>query len=756
MTGAAQVVGAWRRTPARSARQVVVRGATSLAIVWEALWIAAAPALWPWRQTSPEQVLALWAVVVTWAVLLATQVVGSRTLRRGARGANVIALAAAATLALVGLDAPAASWSVASNLTVLCVGSAGMLLSGRVAGAAATVVVAVETSVALAVGSQVTDLLYPAFAFVVAVSSISSRAALVREAEVADEAAAASARVEADRRVHEGVEAAMRQQERALHATVLNTLTAIERGGLTTSVRLRLADRCREAAGVLRDLQHQSTQSTGEAAQTFDLDIDLAVADLRATGTRVEVDVDPMTEVPANVLVSLRGAVQEALSNIGRHAGATSCSVRGRVVSMNGVMRVHVEVDDDGIGFSPREESTRYGIAEGIARPMAEVGGTATLDSAPGRGTRVSLCWSGAPTAAAGRAFWPSASMLAVPVLSAFGLFSCAAALSTLHLVARPGIDLLALVLLLLVYAMVMLRSRRGTLPAWLVIVTVLGASLAFVLQQRSGATGSGTWADWVSVSVAIVFFVVAGVGPRWAWAVVVVAWLVLQGDVLVELVSAGTAVLVAGALFGRSVRRNAATVERARAVERAQGVALAVAEASLRRLQVRYAALAESDVVELLDAIAAGELSPDDPQVRRRAAVDERFIRSLIRIDPSADPLRAVIAEVVRAARAAGLPLACDVGDAPVRASTDLSALRSSLLEAVTLSSSNGEARLTARREGDDVAVRLFADVADGAQDAAADLPVPGVAVEPLTAEGQAMLWEWRAPAAPVPAATS
>ena len=62
----------------------------------------------------------------------------------------------------------------------------------------------------------------------------------------------------------------------------------------------------------------------------------------------------------------------------------------------------------------------------------------------------------------------------------------------------------------------------------------------------------------------------------------------------------------MAGALFGRSVRRNAATVERARAVERAQGVALAVAEASLRRLQVRYAALAESDVVELLDAIAA------------------------------------------------------------------------------------------------------------------------------------------------------
>lgn len=751
MAGANGRVRRWRQKPARSANQVVVRGMTSLALVWQALWMVGDPNLWPWRQAEAVLAAALGLTIVTWFVLLTTQALGGRTFRRAARLANVVALAIAAVLALVAVSAGHVGWTTASNLSVLCAGIAGVLLTARSAVVVLTVVVAVEMSAALAVDSIATDLLYPAFAAVVAVASISSRSALIQEAAVADTAAATSAQVEAERRVQEGVEATMRQHERALHATVLNTLTAIERGGLTTGMRQRLSARCREAAEVLRELQRRPGDSSAPVLQELDLDLGGAVEDLQAAGTTVHLDLDPMVDVPPAVYVAIRAAVWEALANVSRHAGARHCAVRATVTVDDRRRRVVVEVDDDGRGFAAVPDTAGFGLTEAITRPMADVDGSATVDSSPGRGTRVVLTWEGMTGARGSRAYRPSAAGPAVPVLTAFGLFIAAATFSTLGLVRRPLVDVIALVVLLLVYGAVMAWSRRGPLPTWLVALTVAGASLAFVIQGQAQSLGESTWAEWVSLGVAVVFFVIAGLGPRWAWAVVTLAWLILQGDVLHELLSAGTALLVAGALFGRSVRRNAVAVEHARAVERAQAVALAVADASVRRLRARYAALGRSDVDELLESVASGRLSPDDPQVRRRAAVDERFIRSLIRIDPQADPLRGVVSDVVRAARDAGLRLACDVGDVPLRSSTDLAGLRSSLLSAVRLMSEDGEARLSARREGDDVVVRLFADVADGSQAVAAALEVSAVAVEPVGPAGQPMLWEWRAPAATV-----
>jgi signal transduction histidine kinase len=80
--------------------------------------------------------------------------------------------------------------------------------------------------------------------------------------------------------------------------------------------------------------------------------------------------------------------VQEALTNVARHAHATRC----RVSIARTLESVTVVVEDDGIGFRPdgQESAGRRGLGlVGIRERAAELGGTVLIESAPGRGTSV-------------------------------------------------------------------------------------------------------------------------------------------------------------------------------------------------------------------------------------------------------------------------------------------------------------------------------------------------------------------------------
>ncbi|MEM1057425.1 MAG: ATP-binding protein [Bacteroidota bacterium] len=77
---------------------------------------------------------------------------------------------------------------------------------------------------------------------------------------------------------------------------------------------------------------------------------------------------------------------KEALHNAARHAEATRVHVR--LGTEAGTLRL--EVRDDGHGFDPLVSSTGHGL--GSLRQRAEIlGGTVTVESAPGEGTRVLL-----------------------------------------------------------------------------------------------------------------------------------------------------------------------------------------------------------------------------------------------------------------------------------------------------------------------------------------------------------------------------
>ncbi|HEU4382886.1 MAG TPA: ATP-binding protein [Anaeromyxobacteraceae bacterium] len=82
---------------------------------------------------------------------------------------------------------------------------------------------------------------------------------------------------------------------------------------------------------------------------------------------------------------------QEAMTNIARHAEAETVLVQAQVEGD----ALAVEIEDDGRGFDPAEVARRPGRPHfgllGIRERVELLGGKLTIDSAPGRGTRLHL-----------------------------------------------------------------------------------------------------------------------------------------------------------------------------------------------------------------------------------------------------------------------------------------------------------------------------------------------------------------------------
>jgi len=92
-------------------------------------------------------------------------------------------------------------------------------------------------------------------------------------------------------------------------------------------------------------------------------------------------------EVPPGVAFCLYQCVQEAVTNIVRHAHATSFDV----VLEHDDEHVMVTVSDDGIGFDPARESTGGLGLVGIRDRLKGMHGGLDLKSAPGRGTQLRM-----------------------------------------------------------------------------------------------------------------------------------------------------------------------------------------------------------------------------------------------------------------------------------------------------------------------------------------------------------------------------
>ncbi len=127
--------------------------------------------------------------------------------------------------------------------------------------------------------------------------------------------------------------------------------------------------------GILAD--RQLDQALRQTAQEFEARSGIV--------TVVDIDETVAAELASSAADVLQ-ATREALSNIGRHANATTCRVTLRREGSNAVL----EIDDDGRGFDPATVRRGDGLTNLEQRAEA-LGGKASIESAPDQGTTVRL-----------------------------------------------------------------------------------------------------------------------------------------------------------------------------------------------------------------------------------------------------------------------------------------------------------------------------------------------------------------------------
>lgn len=123
---------------------------------------------------------------------------------------------------------------------------------------------------------------------------------------------------------------------------------------------------------------------------------ELVVQHEALTGT--EVALEAPSDLPAVapiVKIAVYRVLQEALSNIRRHAQSSAAAVR--LHARGG--ELHLEIEDDGRGFEPpplvgpeATELQRHVGLRGMRERAAMLGGTLAVESRPGAGTRVRVC----------------------------------------------------------------------------------------------------------------------------------------------------------------------------------------------------------------------------------------------------------------------------------------------------------------------------------------------------------------------------
>lgn len=249
-------------------------------------------------------------------------------------------------------------------------------------------------------------------------------AVLVSSRQV-DSAAAIAAVTVAGHAAAHARRAAVARTRALVHDDILATLLVAAHGGGELGPTVAA-----QAARARRHIRELGDPDAAALSMTID-DLASAVllvadeldedAEFRMSAPTVSRDI----RVPPNVSEAILGAVRQALVNSVAHAGPAArrvvtfdlspapaeppvgeVSARGRATErrrstaptpLHGGVRVVVR--DDGTGFDPvRVPPSRMGLSASIRDRLASVpGGSATIESAPGRGTVVTVEWSELP-----------------------------------------------------------------------------------------------------------------------------------------------------------------------------------------------------------------------------------------------------------------------------------------------------------------------------------------------------------------------
>ncbi len=197
---------------------------------------------------------------------------------------------------------------------------------------------------------------------------------------------------DAVRRVVEAQELERARLARELHDETGQALTSILLGlksledQVDSAAGREAASEVRElVVSTLQDVRRLAVELRPTALDDFGLVPALErLAEMFSSGSGIEVDLDARLgeeRLPADVETMLYRLVQEALTNVVKHASAQHVTVR---LARDGA-GVTATVADDGSGFDPAAANGRLGLT-GMRERVGLVGGRLTVDSSVGRG----------------------------------------------------------------------------------------------------------------------------------------------------------------------------------------------------------------------------------------------------------------------------------------------------------------------------------------------------------------------------------
>jgi signal transduction histidine kinase len=192
-----------------------------------------------------------------------------------------------------------------------------------------------------------------------------------------------------------------RHVARELHDEVGQALTAVQMELTLAQRRLKAAGQSTTVLQEAESITHGALQTVRDISQLLhpalldDLGLPAAIEWQARTfesrhGTRVDVHMDGMgTRLPRAVELASYRIVQEALTNVAKHARASNCSLTLRRTDQD----VEIIVEDDGQGFDTDEpDAPRRGLGlAGMRERAALLDGLVALESTQGAGTRVKI-----------------------------------------------------------------------------------------------------------------------------------------------------------------------------------------------------------------------------------------------------------------------------------------------------------------------------------------------------------------------------
>lgn len=215
--------------------------------------------------------------------------------------------------------------------------------------------------------------------------------------------AVATARGVAEDRLRRTIEAAEEERKRwarELHDETLQGLGALRvslasalRGGSEANLRRVVGAAVEQMAEEITGLRSLITELRPAALDELGLDAAIETLSERSASliglemdTRVALEggVDGSERLDAELERTIYRLVQEALSNVAKHARAER--VRLRVIERDG--QVEVLVADDGVGFDPEAPGSGFGLL-GMRERVEMAGGEIWIESSPGRGATV-------------------------------------------------------------------------------------------------------------------------------------------------------------------------------------------------------------------------------------------------------------------------------------------------------------------------------------------------------------------------------